>query len=354
MSRKLSLQMLISGIVFCVASMWVMLFFAKHKAINIENIAQDQVQEQVKNEESLNIIQDSGTQDANGTLRFRQGEENTDYLCIPLESSVKAENVTIENHYMDRQMWIYISNISPKYFSSEAVYGNISNITAGVYEEMEEGVLLKFSMSSVFECKTIFEENHLYVQFQPPREIYNQIIVIDANGGGEISGICQNNLIEKDITLDIVKKLKKRLDGESIKVYYTRVDDTQISDIDKINLANTVHADLFISIRLNCSDDSSVYGTESFYNENYFIPGFGSVDLANIVEKNVVTEISGKGNGLFPANNTDVILQDAKIPATSIAVGYASNKQEAILLNREDYRSKVAEGLYKAIIEAYE
>lgn len=330
--------------------MWVMLYFAEHKAISIENVAQDQV----VNVDKLPLEQNNGIQNTEGVLRFRQCEEDTDYLCIPMQEGIKAENVTMENHYIEKQMWIYINGISQTFFDKEAIFGNISQITAGVYEVTSKGVLLKFTLTDVFEYKSILDENNLYIQFIPPKEVYDQIIVIDAACGGDDTGYCENSIIEKNMTLDIAKRLKELLDYSDIKVYYTRIDDSTISEEERVYLANAVHADMLISIRVNHSDDQSVYGTEAIYNKNYFIPGLGSVELADIVERNVVTQISGKGNGLFACDKSDILITEAKVPVAAITVGYISNKQESILLQKEDYRDKIAEGLYQAVLEAYE
>ena len=77
------------------------------------------------------------------------------------------------------------------------------------------------------------------------------------------------------------------------------------------------------------------------------------MELADIVERQVVTAISGRGNGLYAAEASDVLLQEAKVPATIIKIGYASNLQEAGLLQNEDYRDKIAKGLYGAVLEAF-
>lgn len=350
MSRQREITILVCGALYCIISMWVMIYFADHKAINIENVAQDQL----VSVDDFTLEQLDKMQQMEGTLRFRQDEENSDYLCIPLQEGIQAENVIIENHYMERQMWIYINGISQTYFNDEAIFGNISHITAGIYEITAKGVLLKFTLKDVFEYKSILEENQLYIQFIPPKEVYDRIIVIDAGFGGDEKGYIENGVVEKDFTLDISRRLKERLDQSDIKVYYTRIDDSTISNEDRVNLANAVHADLFISIRLNQSEDKSIYGTETFYNGSYFIPGFGSVELADIVERNVVTQISGKGNGLFEAEESDILLNESKIPVAAIAVGYISNKKEALLLQKDGYRDRIADGLYQAILETYE
>lgn len=348
MHTGLRIRTFIFALFFFVAAMSGMLYYADHKAITITNVAQAQVTD---GEQTAGM---PGTDGKGSMLRFRQGEENTSYLCIPLEEGVKAENVSMENHYMEREMWIYIAGTSIDYYATEAVYGNISHIEAGSYEYAHNTVLLKFQLSDVYECKSILEENCLYIEFVPPREMYDKIVVIDAGGGGEDYGCYNEELIEKEITLDIVKRLKLMLEDTDIKVYYTRTEDVNLSAESRVGLANAVRADMLISIRLNESEDTSLYGTETLYNENYFIPGFGSVELADLVERNVVTSINGKGNGLFAAEETDVLLQEARVPVAALRAGYISNRQEAQLLAREDYRERIAKGLYEAITKAFE
>ena len=48
------------------------------------------------------------------------------------------------------------------------------------------------------------------------------------------------------------------------------------------------------------------------------------------------------------------LLNNITIPAVLLEVGYMTNKQEALKMGRDDYRVKIAEGIYQGIIEAYE
>ena len=342
----MKIQTLIYAVLFCVVSMCGMLFFARNKAIEISNVAQDQV-----------VIEgglSAGVQEESGSLRFRQEEAKSEYLCIPLENGVRAENVTVENHYMERQVWIYIKETSAGFYAKEAISGNLTGITEGNYEYAGGTTLIKFTLSDVYECKSILEEGKLYIDFVSPGEVYEKIVVIDAGGGGSENGATAGAMFEKDITLDILKRLKLLLDNSDIKVYYTRTGDKDVAIEDRIALANVTDADMFISIQLNESEDVTLYGAEAFYNGQYFTPGFNSVKLADLTERNVVTQISTRGNGLFAAGEEDVLLQAATVPATVIKVGYATHPQEAELLQDEAYRQKIAQGLYDAILAAYE
>ena len=121
-----------------------------------------------------------------------------------------------------------------------------------------------------------------------------------------------------------------------------------------MRLANETRADMYIRIALNTSEDSAVYGTTAVYNGDYFIPGFGNLELADCLEKEVTSSIRGKTLGLAEMGEDDDILSGITVPAAIVKAGCATNKQEAALLMREEYQERIAAGIYHAILKAYE
>lgn len=350
MQTRLRRKTLVYAVLFCVAAMAGMLYFASHKAIAIANVTQDDM---AAGEAAASAGNASLHKDDN-LLRFRQESEDADYFCIPIETGVKAEDVTIENRYMERQIWIYIKGTLCDYYKTEAIYGNIRGIEAGSYECADDTVVLKFTLSEVFECISLFEEGRLCIELTKPKAVYDKIVVMDAAGGGGDAGLSAEGISEKEAALDIVKRVKALLEASDIKVYYTRMEDRAVEAESRIGLANAVEADMFISIGLNESGDASVYGTEVQYNAAYFIPEFGNIELADTVLRNVVTAISGRGNGVAAAEASDVLLAAAEVPAVRLKAGYITNEKEAALLQEEAYRNKIAEGIYEAVLAAYE
>jgi len=356
-SRKLRIQTLIYSLLFGVFSMASMLYYSANKMIVIADVAQDSVESTESNvpDDTTQQPQTVGEAEKTKKLLLKEDGEKTNYLCIPLPKEMKAEQVKIENHYMGKQLRIFLQDAPEGFFASKEVSGNLEQIIAGSVEYTKEGIWLLLDLTDVYECRSILESDFLYVEFVHPREIYEKVVVIDVGHGGVDDGFKTDTVTEKEITLDIAQKLKEKLDATDIKVYYTRMDDSNPAEEDRIYLANTVKADMFISIHANYDEKStSIYGTKTLYNDSFFIPGFGSVELADCLEREVVTGISGKGLGLFPAEEDCYILQKASVPATILQVGYLSNKQEAILLQRQDYRQRIADGIYNAIMKAYE
>ncbi len=353
MEGKMKIRIVISYILFAVISMTGMIYYSATKEIVIQDVAQDQLAWEAGQQYVTEAENTKESSNDEKLLHFKEGNDKTNFLCIPLMEGIKSEQVQIENYYMDKEMRIYIEGMDDTFYESEAISGNISNILKGTYEPAKDKVLLTFQLSEVFEYKSVLEDNFLYIELVVPKEMYNKIVVIDAGHGGEDTGIVTDDIMEKDLTLSIVKKLKEKLDETDIKVYYTRMDDDDVRDIDRVSIANQVKADMLISIHATEKDDSKIYGTQTLYNESFFIPGFGSLELADVLEREVVTAISGKGLGLVAAQADDVVVWDATVPAAMIEVGCMSNAQEMMLLRKDSYIERLASGIYETIIKVY-
>ena len=92
-------------------------------------------------------------------------------------------------------------------------------------------------------------------------------IVIDPGHGGHDTGtIGPNGLLEKDLVLDVSKRLGKLLAARlGAQVVFTRRDDTFIPLETRTSIANQEQADLFVSVHANSSHDPDARGVETYY-----------------------------------------------------------------------------------------
>lgn len=345
---------LVYCVLFVAAAMSVMLYYAATKTVGVADLAQDEVvRPTVQKEESAPAVPVRENE-----IAINRTAQNTNYFCIPMPESVKAEEVVLENHYMDKELWVSISSEQTKeceaFYETNSVYGNSENVADGRFEVEKERICLRFALDGVYEYRSIFEDHILYVEFVPSKEVYEKIIVIDPAYGGEEQGVAVEGVSSKDITLGVAKALKTMFDESDIKVYYTRMDDSNPAADNRVELAEATKADMLIRIEVSGDENSKLYGTSTVYNSKYFIPGFGNVELADLLEREVVTSISGKACGLIESAEEDRVVNSATVPAAAIRVGYLTNSQEAILLQREDYIKRIAEGIYNAVVKAYE
>ncbi len=353
--NRLMRRMAVYCFVFVATAMGVMLYYSANKIIVVADVAQDEVVHAVQDNGESKAEEDKNSITLDSSNRAGL---NTNYFCIPMPESVRVEEVTIENHYMDRELWV---SIEPKemdglaeFYEENGVYGNCKNVLGGHFDVEKNRLCLQFKLTDVYEYHSIFEDNTLYVEFVAPKEVYDKIIVIDPAYGMEETGVTVDGIKAKDITLKIAKALKEKLDGTDVKVYYTRMDDSNPSAESRVKLAAATKADMLIRIEVGSAQSSKQYGTETVYNSRFFIPGFGSVELADLLEREVVTSISGKANGLLEASEQDTVINDATVPVAAVKVGYLTNAQEFILLQRDDYIQRIAEGIYQAVVKAYD
>lgn len=341
MSKKLRWRTLLFAVVFFVLSMSGMLVYANEKAIVI---TEGQVNTSVMREEQNKkkpLIQEARS------FVFDAEASAGERLCVPLKSGVKAEHILIENQYMSKEFHITIIGCEASFYNTQALYGDISGITGGTYEGNSMGVLIKFMLDDVYECRTMLEGNKLYLEFIPVAEMYEKVVVI--------STMLNDAQTEADILSDVAEKVKTKLDASDVKAYFATVTGEKDGAEEVLELASLVNADFLLGIGVaENAQDVTGYGTEILYNDTFFTTGLNSVTVADKVLREVVTQISGRANGLFPATEKETMIWNAEIPAAYLKAGYISNEQEYALLSMEDYRERIAEGIYQAILKIYE
>lgn len=331
----------------CGGCMAVMLVFAAGKTIVIADVERGEAVYQPSENAG-----DTGEKAAE-PLSFRKNAAMVSRLSIPLESGIKADRVMVENRYMEKELWIYIKKGDRAFYREHVISGDIAVVQSGIHEVQGEDIVLKIQMDNVFEYRSTLEEGHLYVEYLPPGEVYDRIIVIDPGCGGDESGFTVDGYAEKELTLEIAGRLKKKLDKTDIKVYYTRVEDIGVTPEERAEIANLISADMFISIGAAGDVEApEKYGISCLYNHLYFIPGLGNPELADLLERQVVTAVSGRAEGLVEAQDGSV-LSLLKVPGVQLQAGYLTNPEEGYLLQQEEYLDRLTDGIAAAIEEAY-
>lgn len=211
-------------------------------------------------------------------------------------------------------------------------------------------------------------------------------VVLDPGHGGRDAGTSgSDGLHEKDIVLDIAKRLggllEERLGSE---VIYTRTDDSFVGLTRRPEIANEKKADLFLSIHVNSSPFPAVSGFETYYlsftatkssldtatRENAGAnKGVGELqDLLKKIALNDKLDESKEFAGRIQTSlvnlapkatrvNKDrgikrapfVVLIGASMPAVLAEVGFISNPQEETQLSKPEQRQKIAEALYRGV-----
>ncbi|SHD76174.1 SpoIID/LytB domain [[Clostridium] ultunense Esp] len=189
-------------------------------------------------------------------------------------------------------------------------------------------------------------------EFQLPcikRPLYGKIIVIDPGHGGEDEGHRGDSLglLEKDLVLKLALKLKSKLEDLGVTVYLTREKDEKVLITERIEQANKLDPDFFISLHMDYFYNSKMKGCEIFhFRKDYNSEKLGSYILKNLKDRQIATRGVKEGNFyVFRGISGNSLL---------IEIGYLSNPQEEIKFIDENYMENLAEGIVKGILEYFQ
>ena len=343
--ERLQKKMLVASIFFSIAAFCAMFYWAATKTIVIAEESPD-------NAGRLpNISREPEKTDY--VLQFAQ-ETQTGDLLIPLPQEVKADAITIENRYAEQVIVIALQGKYLEFYQENALKGNRSRIQNGFLGQKDGTTYLRMEMDGWYEHQYVFENGILKLGFTAPRNIYDRIVVLDAAYGGSDTGHTAADMKEKEVTLDLALRVKERLEAAGIRAYCTRTDDANPSIEQRTAFANQINADLCVGISLAADEiNDMVYGIQTYYNPQYFIPDLGNTELADLLERETVTAVGGKANGLFAAREKDTLLKELQIPSAVIEVGFFTNERETALLASDEYRNSLADGIVSAVKKAY-
>ena len=178
-------------------------------------------------------------------------------------------------------------------------------------------------------------------------------VVIDAGHGGKDSGkIGINKVLEKDINLEIAKKVKELLLKQKVNVIMTREDDramaeSKTEDLKKrVDIINEANADLAVSIHQNSYTSEEIHGAQVFY-YNHSEEG----RKAAAIFQKILLKIDPENKRQEKGNDSYFILKKTEAPVIIVECGFLSNKQEAEKLVTEEYQDILAEAICDGITE---
>ncbi|MGB3989016.1 MAG: N-acetylmuramoyl-L-alanine amidase [Acetivibrionales bacterium] len=175
-------------------------------------------------------------------------------------------------------------------------------------------------------------------------------VVIDPGHGGTAPGAVYGDLYEKDLNLDIARRLEALLKEKGIKTYMIRTDDSNVDNYERAYIANMLGAELYLSIHNNATNSKSVKGTMTLCYPSTK-SGFTGRDFARIIQKELVSTL--KTVDLNERLRSDlIVLRETTMPAALAEIAFMTNKSDRENLLRETFRQSAAQALCNSVIEA--
>ncbi len=196
-----------------------------------------------------------------------------------------------------------------------------------------------------------------------------RLVVLDPGHGGTDTGTRGQRSVEKKFTLDVARRVESVLEANGLTVLLTRTTDRTLSLDDRVDLAKSKRADLFVSIHFNSG--GSAQGIET-----YCVPPAGApstadafrrffrgdnqactgnrydeknVWLAHSVQRSVLRATGARDRGVRRARF--VVIRDAPCPAILIEGGFLSNRTEERRILTAEYREKLAKAIAEGILD---
>lgn len=183
-------------------------------------------------------------------------------------------------------------------------------------------------------------------------ETKSDVVVIDAGHGGDDPGkVGVNGALEKDINLQIAKRVETYLEKNGIQVIMTREEDvaeeSKRGDMEKrVSLINEVKPIITVSIHQNSYSDAGVKGAQVFYYTNSEM----SKQAASMMQEQLRT-VDSENTRQIKSNDTFYMLKKTEGPIIIVECGFLSNPNEAEKLVTEQYQQQMAEVIGKGILD---
>lgn len=197
---------------------------------------------------------------------------------------------------------------------------------------------------------------------------YSKTIFLDPGHGGRDSGAYYYNVAEKDLNMQVYRKLRKKLEELGYKVLTSRDSDIDVDFVtERSRMVNKTNSDIFISIHFNAtgsaysrasgiqtysySDDPDYPSKINPYWHNHPDRISESKRLAAAIHSSLLAETGAKDAGLL--ERSFAVLRETAKPAVLLELGYIDNFAENQQIRDSYYQDKLVAGIVKGIQKYY-
>ena len=256
--------------------------------------------------------------------------------------------------YIAKNEWIY-----DDYYKARYYLDNSGHYVSGTYKIDGKDHLFQKDGKWISEVST----EGGFVKGQ-----YSKTIFLDPGHGGRDSGAFYYNVAEKDLNMQIYRKLRTKLEELGYKVLTSRDSDIDVDFItERSRMVNKTNSDIFISIHFNATGNayskSSGIQTYSYSDEPNYPSKINpywhnhpdrmseSKRLAAAIHSSLLAETGAKDAGLL--ERSFAILRETAKPAVLLELGYIDNFAENQQIRDSHYQDKLVAGIVKGIQKYY-
>lgn len=338
----------------------------------------------------INTIQNKNLFSVNDFIEITNSKKFINNKTQKAVFYVDNKKIKISNQITFIEIEDNLFQLSSEVVNENGVYYLPTESFFGIIQNLSDSPSIKYTnneirFTSIFADKKIVKEN---VDLRSEREKWEfKTIVIDAGHGGKDPGaVGYRGTKEKDIALDVAKRLEKKLSKNmNVKIIMTRDEDVFLRLSERTKIANESNGNLFISIHTNAAEDRRASGFETFLigpnkneaavrvaaRENAVLELEGttgkkltnedliqatiaqsafaskSEQFASMVQKEIKKRVQSRDRGVKQAGF--YVLMGASMPNVLVELGFISNPSEEKKLRSPQYRDQLATAIYRAV-----
>ncbi|PLZ98344.1 N-acetylmuramoyl-L-alanine amidase, partial [Fischerella thermalis CCMEE 5196] len=180
----------------------------------------------------------------------------------------------------------------------------------------------------------------------PLRPVKGKVVVLidPGHGGRDPGAVGIGGAREKDIILPISKKIAEVLQKNGVQVVLTRSSDYFVTLPARVQMAERVNADVFVSIHANSAGAGrpDVSGLETYYYDT-------GLSLARIVHRSILQSVNVRDRGVRKARF--YVLRKSSMPSILVETGYMTGREDMAKLKSASYRNQMAEAIARGILQ---
>ncbi len=217
------------------------------------------------------------------------------------------------------------------------------------FKKIGEGAVDKGKRKIKANQKSSFKSKRGNNFLQLPNVKQNKFVVIidPGHGGPDPGAIGIGGLKETDVVLEVSKIVLKLLSDKGVKARLTRKNEVDLDLPQRVSFANSMDADLFVSIHANASRGKrrDINGLETFYYR-----GWRGRLLAKRIQKQILRVSPGSPDRGVKQGRFYVI-KNTKMPAVLVEIGFLTGRLDARRLEKTTHRKRLAYAIAKGILE---
>ena len=338
----------------------------------------------------INTIQNKKLFSVNDFIEITKSNNFINYKTQKVVFYIDNKKIKISNQVTFIEIEDNLFQLSSNVINESGVYYLPTESFFGIIQNLSDSSSIKYTnneirFTSISTDKKIVKKN---VDLRSEMEKWEfKTIVIDAGHGGKDPGaVGYRGTKEKDIALDVAKRLEKKLSKNmNIKIIMTRDEDVFLRLSERTKIANESNGNLFISIHTNAAEDRRASGFETFLigpnkneaavrvaaRENAVLELEGTTDkkltnedliqatiaqssfaskseqFASMVQKEIKKRVQSRDRGVKQAGF--YVLMGASMPNVLVELGFISNPSEEKKLRSPQYRDQLATAIYRAV-----